>query len=93
MTSTAQDAATAARQTRDRKISTAFYACLNDSQAVHDFMPEHPSDLTSAHIKVLLIAANSMEVNGKELARLIAQRDGIPLVATVEDGISIGDGE
>jgi hypothetical protein len=72
----ARAAAEAGTATRDRAISTAFYALKNDAESVHDVLPDDPSELTADHLKALRPVIDALQFNGKALARLIAQRDG-----------------
>jgi hypothetical protein len=85
----ARAAAEAGTATRDRAISTAFYACLNDCDAAREVMPGHPSELTRAELKAFLEGVAACQFNGLELWRLIAQRDGYAAAQSIGPDVAL----
>lgn len=87
MTDTAQDAATAARQTRDRKIQEALNAYWADARLARVVMPTTGGALRSSNLRHSQLALTACLAHLDELTRLIAQRDGMP----VSDGPDTGE--
>lgn len=87
MTSTAQDAATAAQQIRNRKIAAALANFYRNWQELYRAMPLLAENVTQQHVARcrLLLAAGRSDLD--QLDRLIAQRDGMP----VSDGPDTGE--
>jgi hypothetical protein len=75
-TPTARAAADAGTATREQAIAGAHEAFWWDSMKARDALDHLPSQLNRQDIKEAAVAIEACRAHIKELARLIAQRDG-----------------